>query len=347
MEKISQNRPGILVVGGYGHVGQQIARRLTDDSRFDVRIAGRNKTKAKAVAANLRCDAEQIDLGKPESWNAALAGITIVIVCMDQADTRFVEYVLNRGLTLIDITADDMFFQKVEQLQSTTKAHGGRALLSVGLAPGLTNLMVKACAEKLDSVSQARIGILLGIGDSHGPAAIDWTLRNFKSARIENLPFDRDGRNYPAIPFDFADQHVLRRTLGIGDVRTLMTFDSPAMSRLLFLLLPLVASRPRLRDLTRNCMMRFRLGSDRAALYVAVEGTRNGIGFQRSIRLEGRQEAAITALMAAETARLLVDTSIPAGIWHIDQVFSIERYAHHLAAEGVFVTEIDEQLTRR
>jgi saccharopine dehydrogenase (NAD+, L-lysine-forming) len=43
---------------------------------------------------------------------------------------------------------------------------------SVGLAPGLTNLLAKYCLEWLGTVDALEIGILLGLGEAHGPAAI-------------------------------------------------------------------------------------------------------------------------------------------------------------------------------
>lgn len=327
----------ILIVGGYGHVGSQIASRLLKGGKRDVWLAGRDEAKAEAMAKRLGCRAVQLDLRRADHWDQALAGIKTVVVCVDQTDSRFAEHVLRSGRHYLDITADDGFFRKVELLGPMAKTTGGTALLSVGLTPGLTNLMVKACANSLQTVTQARIGILLGLGDTHGPAAIDWTLRNFKSAPIELMQFGGSNRQHPAIAFDFADQHVLRRTLGIEDVRTLMTFDSPTLSRLLFRTLPIIVKHAALRRLFSKSMMHIRLGSDRAALSVEVKGTRDGMTNRRTMQLEGKEEAAITALIAAETIHLLHDGSMPAGVWHIDQVISIDHYRKCLSAEGISI----------
>lgn len=328
-------RPGIMIVGGYGHVGSQIARRLMTAGHHEVCIAGRDENKAKAMAERMGCAAARLDLCDPQTWSSALAAIDIVIVCVDQTDTGFVEHVLKMGLRYIDITADDRFFRDVEQLAPLAKASGGMALLSVGLAPGLTNLLVKACAEKLDGAIEARIGILLGLGDTHGQAAIDWTLENFKRAPIEQLHFGQNHRPHPTMEFNFADQHVLRRTRGIDDVKTLLTFDSPALSRILFHLLPIVTKSVVLRRLVSKSMMHIRLGSDRTALSIEVKGLRDGHEAKATMSLEGREEAAITALVAAQTVQLLIETTITPGVWHIDQVTSIEHYSDCLAAEGV------------
>lgn len=330
------NGTGILIVGGYGHVGSRIARRLLSAGIGPVRLAGRNGEKAAETAALLGCEAAIIDVETQQTWDDALRGIDCVIVCIDQTDTGFAASVLERGLVYVDITADDAFFRDVERLDGIARAKGGRAVLSVGLAPGLTNLLVKACATGMDTVDSARIGVLLGIGDEHGPAAIDWTLGNFRKARTgrtELVPFGEPPRKHPAIPFDFADQHVVRRTLGIPDARTLMTFDTPLLSRAMFAVLRLAAASPILTRVLRNLMPRLRAGSDRAALSVEVRGTINGRKMTRAMRLEGRKEAGITAAAAALTVGHVLRAGVPAGVHHIEQVLSIGSLAPELEGD--------------
>ncbi|MGU3575462.1 saccharopine dehydrogenase family protein [Brucellaceae bacterium C25G] len=337
-KKADTKRLNIIVVGGYGHVGRQIAFRLISDERFNVRIAGRDTLKASIQAEKLKCEATFIDITRSQTWDRALNGIDVVIVCIDQTETHFVEHVLKSGRHYLDITADNAFFQKVEGLAPVARRFGSVALLSIGLAPGLTNLLVREAVNNMDYVSDVRIGILLGLGDTHGPAAIDWTLRNFTFSPIENIRFGHNNKSFPAILFDFADQHVLRRTLNIMNIRTFMTFDSPFISRILFRLLPFIAKRPFLRRLVRNSMSLLRIGSDQAALSVQAEGSLNGKKQLQGFLLEGKKEGAITALVAAETIKLLAEMPIKSDVWHIDQVFSINQYAHQLAAEGITLT---------
>ncbi|KSV83412.1 NAD(P)H-binding protein [Sinorhizobium sp. Sb3] len=330
---------GILIVGGYGHVGSRIAERLLKDGIAPVCLAGRSLEKARAMASRLGCEARYIDLDRAETWDGAIAGTDIVLVCMDQKDTSFPAHVLATGLTYIDITATDSFFRQVETLGGLAHESGGRAVLSIGLAPGLTNLLVKACTEKLDHAKSARIGIMLGLGDAHGPAAIDWTLNQLRSPRgeIETIPFGIPPHGYPAIPFDFADQHVVRRTLGLSDASTLLAFDPPMMARLVFALLGFIRAKPWLTRLMGKTMPYMRIGSDRAALAVEVRGEVDARTEICRAVLEGRREADITALVAALTVKHLAQTEIRAGVWHIDQILSIDRLAPALREHGVLL----------
>jgi hypothetical protein len=51
-------------------------------------------------------------------------------------------------------------------------------VLSVGLAPGVTNLLARHCADRSGG-AEVRIGVLLGAGERYGPASIEWTLDGF------------------------------------------------------------------------------------------------------------------------------------------------------------------------
>ncbi|WP_394706010.1 saccharopine dehydrogenase family protein [uncultured Martelella sp.] len=333
----------ILIVGGYGHVGSQIAARLQAAATAPVRIAGRDTDRLAAAATRLGCQSVQLDLGAPDTWPKALDKAGCVVVCVDQTDTGFAAAVLERGLVYLDITADDDFFRRIEHLEGLARAKGGRAVLSVGLAPGLTNLLVKAAAAELDTIERARIGILLGIGDAHGPAAIDWTLHNFKKTRpgtIEHLPFGDPPRQYPVLPFDFADQHVLRRTLKIADVQTFMTFDTPLLSRVMFAVLRRVAASAMLTRLFKALTPYARLGSDRTALSVEVHGTKAGQRIVRRMKMEGRKEARITALIAAMVVEHVLRHDIAPGVHHIEQILSIDMLTPHIPDDAGITFEI-------
>lgn len=333
---------GILIVGGYGHVGSRIADRLLKEGITPVRVAGRSLEKARATAVRLGCEARHIDLDRAETWDDAIAGTDIALVCMDQKDTSFPAHALAKGLTYADITASDSFFRQVETLGDLADESGGRAVLSIGFAPGLTNLLVKACTEKLDHAKSARIGIMLGLGDAHGPAAIDWTLKHLLSARgdevqSETISFGISPYACPATPFDFADQHVLRRTLGLSDASTFLSFDPPMMARVVFALLRFIRATPWLTRLIGKTMRYTGLGSDRPALAVEVHGMVDGRAEICRAVLEGRKEADITALVAALTLKHLAQTEICVGVAHIDEMLSIDKLAPALREHGVLL----------
>jgi saccharopine dehydrogenase-like NADP-dependent oxidoreductase len=133
--------------------------------------------------------------------DAMPSSFKMVIMCLDQQNTAFVQACLLQGIHYIDISADYGFLSKVEQLHPLAESHGSTAVLCVGLAPGLTNLLAQQASRQLDTVDEINISIMLGLGDSHGRAAMEWTVdqlsHNFSTVErgnsVERKSFS-DGR---------------------------------------------------------------------------------------------------------------------------------------------------------
>lgn len=324
----------ILIIGGYGHVGQKIARRLVAAGR-PVTLVGRDATRAGAAAARLGCAGGTLDLARPDSWAAPLAAADVVICCLDTPNADLARAVLERGARYIDISATDAVLRRIEALDGVAREKDALAVLSVGMAPGLSNLLVRAARERCPEATRFRIGVLLGLGDSHGPAAIDWTLNGLAPlarAQIRPLRFGQDRRALPTIPFDFADQHSLMRR-GYPQVETRLALASPLITRSTLPLLARIASRPGWRSALSRSMPVLRIGSDRAAL--VVEGFGAG-GDTPAVRLtlEGRQEAEITALVAAEVALRRPDRAVR-GVRHLDDLMRFDDLRAVLSAQGL------------
>ena len=162
-------------------------------------------------------------------------------MCLDQTDTRFVEACLESGTNYMDISASYDFLSAVERLDNHAKASGAAAMLSVGLAPGLTNLMARAAADRMEYCEEVRITVMLGLGEKHGKAAIEWTVDQMNNKfTIGLLGTPRTVQSFTdgiktnfrgklghrsAYRYNFADQHTLPRTLNIPNVSTRLCFD--------------------------------------------------------------------------------------------------------------------------
>ena len=169
----------ILIVGGYGKVGRSIAERLAPPLPGRVAISGRSLSKAQAVAGEIGHGVEgrAIDIQAASSADA-LDGVVLVIVCIDQTDTRFARQCLARAIHYIDISADYGFLSHVEKLDALARQNSVTALLSVGVAPGLTNLLAARVGARMARIERIDILLELGLGDHHGQAAVEWMLDN-------------------------------------------------------------------------------------------------------------------------------------------------------------------------
>lgn len=258
------------------------------------------------------------------------------------------------GIHYIDVTASYDFFSRVEKLDHAAVAGGAIALLSVGLAPGISNLLARRTYEFLDRTDRTDITIMLGLGDAHGQAAIEWTIDHLDgSYTVEEAGRSRlvgsftDGRavslgapwgKRQAYRFNFADQHVLVRTLGIPAVATRLCLDSAWMTGLLHMLklagiTRLLAFNP-IRTAAVRVFGSMRFGSDAFALKVEASGILDGKPVIAECLLHGSNESAMTAKAAAAAAASLYRAARDPGVYHIEQLFRLEDLFDP-AAEGI------------
>lgn len=327
----------LLIVGGYGRVGSLVARELSRTGHV-LTLAGRDPQRGARLAHELGCALVQLDVERPEGWDAALDLVDGVLVCIDQTDPAFARRVLERGLDYVDVTASDRFFRALEQLDPLARRAGAAAVLSVGLAPGLTNLLVRACADQLERATEARIALKLGLGDVHGRAAIAWMLDQLATAtgaqRLEQVRFTPEEPPSLAGPLDFADQHVVRRTLGLHSATTLLTVESTRWTRLIFAARPILrwaALRRWLSAATGGWPLR--LGTDLCALRVEVHGLRAGRATTVHAGFVGRSETRVTAQVAAAVIRALPRVR-RAGVHHIEQLLTVSDVREDVDAGG-------------
>ena len=125
-----------------------------------------------------------------------------------------------------------------------------------------------------------------------------------------------------AYRFDFADQHVLARTLGVEKVATRVCFDPAAATRLLALAKRAGVFRalrgPRRQDALVALLLRLRAGSDGFAVKVEAEGKD---GDHCSCSARGRGEGRATGVVAALVAGRLQASPLQRGVFHAEQLF--------------------------
>lgn len=341
-------RDAILVIGGYGHVGSKICTRLAQKYPGKVYAAGRSLEKAEAFshATGGQVLPMKIDMSS-EINGEILSSFKVVVMCLDQQNTAFVQACLLQGIHYIDISADYGFLSKVEQLHPLAESHGSTAVLSVGLAPGLTNLLALQASRQLDTIDEINISIMLGLGDSHGRAAIEWTVDNLRhnfttwqqGKKIERVSFT-DGRTTDfgseigkrtAYRFNFADQHILQHTLKQGPtVSTRLCFDNEWVTKAIAVMKRVGAFRmlnaPRGRNLAISLLSSIKIGKPIYAVKVEASGRKQNKPALAECSLHGSHEADATAAVAATVAEKLFTSALPYGVYHIEELFEYAEF---------------------
>jgi saccharopine dehydrogenase-like NADP-dependent oxidoreductase len=346
----------ILIVGGYGQVGRVVAERLGRLFPGLVVAAGRNLERAEAFACRTsgRVRPRLLDATVLREPDAALGDARVVVMCVDQPNAGFARACLSRGVHYVDVTATYRLIQEIEALDDVARAHGTTAVLSVGLAPGVTNLLAACAAIPFERIDRIDLYVLLGLGDVHGIEAVRWMLetaaRSFTlqtpggPVMVEGLSdpkatlFPKDYGRRITYRLDFSDQHVLRPSLGAAIVESRVCFDS-AWATSLFVVLKRLGvldwmSRlhPRVLGMLSGLL---RWGSDAFVVQAEVQGLIDGAESRRAYAFSGHREAAVTGIVAAVVAeRLYSGTGLERGVYHIEQVFDAQEVLADLEAEG-------------
>ncbi len=353
----SDDREGkILVVGGYGGVGCTISERLSVEFPGRVIVAGRSLEKARQFSAELdqMVFPLELDIHNGEVAEGILDEVALVVMCVDQKETNFVEACIQRGIHYVDITAGDEFLLSVEGLDQEAKLSGSTIVLSVGLAPGLTNLLASYTKTKVEDADHIDIFIMLGFGEEHGEAAVRWTVgnlasefwiqegdelrktRSFLESKETVFP-DGLGRR-KGYRFNFSDQHVIKRTLNLRSASTWLCFDSTLTTGLLAASARVGALRllrqPWMQELMVNLMRSIRFGSD---IFVIQARAYKDLGdelptFESTIR--GYGEGRGTGIVASRVVDLMCRNGFPSGVFHLEQVIEPETFLEGLEEEG-------------
>lgn len=342
----------IIVIGGYGHVGSQICRLLGGKHPGKVYAAGRNLKRAEEFSRSTGGYVKPLRLAAEEPLDQRLLErVKLVVMCLDQQDTRLAEACLQSGTHYVDVSASGEFLSKLQKLDPVKNGLQAAALLSVGLAPGLTNLLAARAMQELEHTESIDISIMLGLGDSHGQAALEWTVDNLGAAFVitehgkartassftgsKSTDFGFDLRTRTAYRFPFSDQQTLPVTLGVPSVSTRLCFDSristSAVAVLRRLGLPALLRNRTCRNFAVRAFGKFRFGSARFAVKVDAYGLKNGKPMQIEYGIEGVHEADITAITAAGVILNLYESAPPPGVYHIEQLFTLQPDGNRLS----------------
>jgi hypothetical protein len=180
---------GILLVGGYGAVGAAIAAALMPDFEEQVIIAGRNAARAKEFASTLspKVRWRAVDLAAHHDYQAVFAGVQYVVACLDIPDIEFVHQCFQRGIHYIDISAEYGILSAIAALDETAKQAGTTAVLSVGLVPGLSNLLAQHSLSVVAPIDLFDAALLTGLGEKHA----SWAQIHKARGPILDRGFDR------------------------------------------------------------------------------------------------------------------------------------------------------------
>lgn len=150
----------ILIVGGYGKAGTNIAKLLIKNSSNTITLAGRNSSKAQKVAEGLNHEFHtkqahgiSLDIANITDLRTILSLYDILIVCLPfpKNSPAIVETIVNADINYIDLVPDKSKNHLFKKHHFKLTSHGRTCLLEAGWEPGLPALLVRLANQKLNT----------------------------------------------------------------------------------------------------------------------------------------------------------------------------------------------------
>ena len=195
----------VLVIGGYGRIGNSVAKDIVNHNNVEVTVTSRRTQPQIEPFKPLA-----LDLADLSGLQQAIAQQDLVVHCagpFHHRDARVLEYCINMGVDYIDVSDHRSFYQRAIKHQERAIAAGVTAILNTGIFPGISNSMVKQGVEQFDRPQKIHLSYVVAGSGGAGLTVMRTTflgLRNKFSAWIDGkwqdtLPYtQREVIEFPA-----------------------------------------------------------------------------------------------------------------------------------------------------
>src|SRR4030067_2279036 len=146
----------VFLLGGAGMVGQATAERLAANAAVsEITIAGRDPEKANRAASAIGEKANSVKAEATDEKQIArlVRGYDLFINTSGPdyvVQIPVVKAAIRAGVNYCDVSCDAPAAEKVLKLNTKARAAGMTAIIGIGWAPGLDNLMIAHAVKQLD-----------------------------------------------------------------------------------------------------------------------------------------------------------------------------------------------------
>jgi len=207
----------ILLLGGYGKAGGQIAQVLIDHSDYSITLAGRNKHKAVKMANAInkcipteRCNGMEVDIKNIPVLKKTLPEYDLLINCvpLPSKGDPIIRAIVNANIHYIDLIPSSLKQIQFENYKSIIIHNNKTCILEAGWEPGLPAFVARLGAQKLNgSAKDIELHAVYREDDMATTSVADivehtqLTAAFFKNGRwVRNSIFNTQKMHFPA-PF--------------------------------------------------------------------------------------------------------------------------------------------------
>jgi hypothetical protein len=343
---------GLLIVGGYGLVGEQVARLLRQrHPDLPLVLGGRHPERAKALAASIGAETAAVDVGAPQPLASLTERPAAVLAAVSDPDDHLLVDAMRRGIPFADINRAGHSSILDVTVAAARERPSAPVLLSGGWFAGVSALMAAAAVRELGDAERVDIAVLASSDDRVGPDSwgfsdrLAWPYYAMRGGRrhpahpLTGLRTVRcaDLQERPAALVGTLEQTTLPVTLGVPTVETRMALQSVAS---LYGLVGLkrtgalrALARPGLRRVRAALLQRPGSG-DFAGITVTATGPSGSVSVDL---LDAKGQAHLSAVGAACAAERVLGSGLPAGVSFPEQSADPEADLELLRQAGVVV----------
>nr|HDO81204.1 hypothetical protein [Candidatus Bathyarchaeota archaeon] len=157
--------PGsVMVLGGCGEIGRSVVRDLLETSRFSkVIVADYREEYGLRFVEGLgsrKAVFRKVNVKDKEGLVESLKGVDVVVNTVGpffEFGTAAAQAALEAGVNYVDICDDHDVTESLLNLNRLAEREGLTFIINAGASPGLTNIMAKMAAERLDEVKAVNV----------------------------------------------------------------------------------------------------------------------------------------------------------------------------------------------
>ena len=185
----------IVALGGAGVMGTELLRQIIKRSDAEIVVADASAKALKRSVAEFgtRISATEINVNDHDALVKLLKGASVAVNTLGpfyKFGNRIVKACIDAGVNFLDIDDDFDATKDCLELNEAAKSAGIMAIIGCGASPGITNIIAKHAADKLDKVDDIRIYWAQSGIDPTGPGA----MLHWFHITAEQIPIYRDSK---------------------------------------------------------------------------------------------------------------------------------------------------------
>lgn len=355
--RAKKKAPTLLIVGGYGLVGKQVARLLRQrHPDLGLVLGGRHPEQASEFAASIGATTVAIDTSAKQPLSSLLERPTAVLASVSDPTDQLLIDAAGQGLPYADINRGGHASVLDATIAIAGEVPRAPVLLSGSWMAGVATLLTAAAVRELGEVVRVDITALASSDDEVGPDSqgfghrLAWPyypMRGGKREAAHPLTGVRkvrcaDGNVRPAALVGTLEQTTLPRTLNVPTVETRLALQDTAS---LYALIGLkrtgilrALTRPFLHS-TRAALLERPGAGDFAGITVTAQGPERSVTVDVLDPHGQAHLSAVGAVLAAERVLGLAGHRLPPGLSFPEQSADPRGDLAALRAAGVVVRQ--------